>query len=66
MFTNVTMSITNDVYYELMSYHTVPTLIMMIKERYIVKTIMIIAVNMLLLFTTHEHVTHFDLHAVGS
>ena len=43
-----------------MSYRTVPTLITTIKERYDVKTTMIIAIDVFLLFTTREHVTQFD------
>ena len=60
VFTNVTMSISNDVYCELMSYRTVSMLITTIKERYDAKTTMIIVINVSLLFTTHEHVAQFD------
>ena len=54
------MNISDDVYCELMSYHTVPTLITTIKECYDAKTIMIIAIDVSLLFTTREYVTQFD------
>ena len=60
VFTNVTMSISNDVYRELMRYRTVPTLMSAIKERYDVETTMTTAVDVSLLFTTRGHVAQFD------
>ena len=54
------MSISNNVYRELISYRTVLMLITMIKECYDAKTTMTIVINVSLLFTTREHMVQFD------